>query len=123
MENPLDTFPSAFRFCNQEFAFDDRRTVDRIRATLATLPRMERMVIELAYFEELTHTEIAARLNAPLGTAKSWIRTGLQSVREGLQSPTPAESRTHSRRVYVDTTRRKQALIPAWTASSASPLR
>jgi hypothetical protein len=113
----------AFRFCNQELAFDNTRRVDRIRAALATLRWEERMVIELAYFEELTHTEIAARLNVPLGTAKSWIRTGLQRVREGLQPPTPAESRTHSRRVYVDTTHRKQALIPPWTASSASPLR
>ncbi|MEO8584883.1 MAG: sigma-70 family RNA polymerase sigma factor [Acidobacteriota bacterium] len=57
-----------------------------VRAALLGLPAEQREVIELAYFEGLTHTEIAAKLAQPLGTAKSRIRLGLQHLKQALGS-------------------------------------
>lgn len=61
-----------------------------ISSALSGLPEQQREAIELAYFEELTCTEIALRTNVPLGTAKTRLRTGLQrmkSVLSGLKKP------------------------------------
>jgi RNA polymerase sigma-70 factor, ECF subfamily len=52
------------------------------RRALATLPDTERSALELAYFDGLTHVEIAARTATPLGTVKTRIRTALRRVRE-----------------------------------------
>jgi RNA polymerase sigma-70 factor (ECF subfamily) len=57
-----------------------------VRAALACLPAEQREVIELAYFQGLTHTEIAEKLAQPLGTAKSRIRLALQHLRQTLGS-------------------------------------
>jgi len=58
----------------------------KVRAALAGLPAEQREVIELAYFQGLTHTEIAEKLAQPLGTAKSRIRLALQRLRQTLGS-------------------------------------
>ena len=57
---------------------------DRVRALLATLPRVQRDVIELAYLGGHTHTEVSRLMQIPLGTAKSRIRDGLIRLRDGL---------------------------------------
>jgi len=57
-----------------------------VRAALAGLPAEQREVIELAYFEGLTHTEIAEKLAQPLGTTKSRIRLALARMRQTLGS-------------------------------------
>jgi RNA polymerase sigma-70 factor (ECF subfamily) len=54
------------------------------RAALAALPGAERAALELAYFEGLTHVEIAARTATPLGTVKTRIRTALRRMRETM---------------------------------------
>jgi RNA polymerase sigma-70 factor (ECF subfamily) len=57
---------------------------ERVRTALAALPESQRRVLELAYYRGLSQTEIAAELDTPLGTVKSWARRGLFSLRETL---------------------------------------
>ena len=54
----------------------------RVREALAQLQPQQRQVLEIAYFEGLSQTEIAERVQAPLGTVKSWTRQGLTRLRE-----------------------------------------
>lgn len=62
--------------------FEQRQAAD----ALAHLSNAQREVIELAYYEGLTHTEIAHRLRIPLGTVKTRARDGLTSLRRRLGS-------------------------------------
>ena len=71
-----------------EKALDEKRRAERVRALLASLTPQQKKAIELAYFEGLSHSEIAAALKEPLGTVKSWIRNGLLRLKEGLQATT-----------------------------------
>jgi len=57
---------------------------DQIRGVLDVIPPNERQVLELAYYEELTQTEIADRLGWPLGTVKTRTRRALYRMREAL---------------------------------------
>lgn len=54
------------------------------RAALALLPESQRRALELAYFQGLTHQQIAARESAPLGTVKSRLRLGLKKLHRQL---------------------------------------
>ena len=62
-----------------------RLDAEGIRHALGHLPGAQREVIEMAYFEGLTQTEIAARTQAPLGTVKSRMRLGLVALRRELE--------------------------------------
>ena len=57
---------------------------DAVRAALTVLSADEREVIEAAFFSGLTHVEVAARLDRPLGTVKTRIRSGLHKLRRAL---------------------------------------
>jgi RNA polymerase sigma-70 factor (ECF subfamily) len=50
------------------------------------LQEEQRASVLLAYYEGYTHLELAKRLKAPLGTVKSWVRRGLQHLRECLEA-------------------------------------
>ena len=69
-----------------EHALDEKRRAERVRALIGSLPSPQRRAIELAYFEGLSHSEIAAALKEPLGTVKSWIRNALLKLRQELQA-------------------------------------
>ncbi|HET7265095.1 MAG TPA: sigma-70 family RNA polymerase sigma factor [bacterium] len=56
----------------------------QVRAALASLPEAQRLAVEMAFVEGLTHTEVAKSLRLPLGTTKTRIRAGLQRLRAGL---------------------------------------
>jgi len=85
LEEQTDHLPSVFASPNYEQALDEKRKAERVRALMASLAPQQKRAIELAYFEGMSHTEIAAALREPLGTVKSWIRSGLLRLKEGLQ--------------------------------------
>jgi RNA polymerase sigma-70 factor (ECF subfamily) len=62
---------------------DERRRV--VRLAIQGLSPPQRQAIELVFFEGLSQTEIATRLNEPLGTVKTRIRLGMQKLREALR--------------------------------------
>jgi RNA polymerase sigma-70 factor (ECF subfamily) len=62
---------------------DDRR--DRVAAWMSQLPANQRQAVELAFFDGLTHPEIATRLNETIGTVKSRIRLGLDRLRQKMK--------------------------------------
>jgi RNA polymerase sigma-70 factor (ECF subfamily) len=57
---------------------------ERVRAALNLLSVEQRTCIELAFFEGMTHTQIAEKLQAPLGTVKSRILLGMNKLRQTL---------------------------------------
>lgn len=71
----------------QDVMADALRKVEgqQVREALKTLPEPQKESIALAYFAGLSHQEISARTNTPLGTIKTRIRDGMQRLRARLQ--------------------------------------
>ena len=64
-----------------------------VRASLTSLPDAQRQAIELAFFGGLSHTDIAAALQEPLGTVKTRIRAGMLKLRDTLRPLTAGGAR------------------------------
>jgi RNA polymerase sigma-70 factor (ECF subfamily) len=80
----LDRIENPRLFANFE---DSALTLDRARRlkeAFVKLTPVQKEVIELAYYEGLSQTEMAVRLKQPLGTVKTWVRTALKVLREQL---------------------------------------
>jgi RNA polymerase sigma-70 factor, ECF subfamily len=63
---------------------DRSRAMEKVRDALGTMATPQRAALEMAYFEGLTHAEIAQKTGEPLGTIKTRIRAGLLSLRKVL---------------------------------------
>jgi RNA polymerase sigma-70 factor (ECF subfamily) len=74
--------PSLFVDMEREVVNTDHARI--VRAAIAKLNPNQRKVIELAYYEGLSQTEMAERMSQPLGTIKTWVRTALRILREEL---------------------------------------
>ncbi len=85
-EDQADELPPVVTMPDFEGSLDEERRAKRVRELMASLNPQQKRAIELAYFEGLSHSEIADALKEPLGTVKSWIRTGLLRLKEGLQA-------------------------------------
>ncbi|MGQ0695602.1 MAG: sigma-70 family RNA polymerase sigma factor [Nitrospiraceae bacterium] len=66
-------------------ALADQELRRLVSEALARLPQAQQQAIDLAYYEGLTHMEIAAQLNQPLGTVKTRIKLGMSKLREALR--------------------------------------
>jgi RNA polymerase sigma-70 factor (ECF subfamily) len=65
----------------------ERSTImEKVRGVLKGLPQEQQRSLDLAFFEGLTHSEIAARTGDPLGTVKTRIRSALASLRKGIEA-------------------------------------
>lgn len=58
--------------------------MEKVRAVLGSLPHDQRSALEMAFFDGLTHVEIAEKTSQPLGTIKTRIRTALLALRGAL---------------------------------------
>jgi len=86
-EQQLDEAELASRPAEGPSALDRLASADAagaLRRCLQELDADRRMTIVLAYADGLSHAQIAARLGAPLGTVKSWVRRGLEALRRCL---------------------------------------
>ena len=70
---------------NLESAMAQRQLMERVRGALGNLPAEQRAAVELAYFEGLTHSEIARRTGDPLGTVKTRLRSAVETLKRTLQ--------------------------------------
>lgn len=80
--------PALFKDLERDILNSDR--MRRVKNAIAKLSESQRAVIEFAYFEGMSQTEIAERMGQPLGTVKTWARGALKILREELGPVVPA---------------------------------
>ena len=73
---------------NLESALAREQLLGRVKGVLDGLPREQRAAIELAYFQGMTHSEIASHTGDPLGTVKTRLRTAMETLKRNLQLET-----------------------------------
>jgi RNA polymerase sigma-70 factor (ECF subfamily) len=64
---------------------DRGRVAQKIRGVLSAMPAAQRSALEMAYYQGMTHSEIAERTGEPLGTIKTRIRAGLIALRKAFE--------------------------------------
>jgi RNA polymerase sigma-70 factor (ECF subfamily) len=84
-----DTIPDLSLNGSGPHAAEAHEDSERLRGALAAIAPSQRRALELALFSEMTQSEIAQRLEQPVGTVKSWIRRGMIGLRTTLKEPTP----------------------------------
>jgi RNA polymerase sigma-70 factor, ECF subfamily len=81
----VDEIPEAVDPQDVESDSASREWESLCRAAIGELPPEQRTVLELAYFEGLTHQEIAAKTSTPLGTVKTRVRLGLMKLKDRIR--------------------------------------
>lgn len=71
-------------FCDMEKDILSSDKARIVKSAIQKLSPNQRQVIELAYFEGLSQSEMAERMGQPLGTVKTWVRTALKNLRDEL---------------------------------------
>jgi RNA polymerase sigma-70 factor, ECF subfamily len=71
---------------NIETAASQNQMLGRVKGALGNLSPEQRTAVELAYFDGLTHSEIAERTGDPLGTVKTRLRSAVELLRRSLQT-------------------------------------
>jgi RNA polymerase sigma-70 factor, ECF subfamily len=84
VHNPGDAPPAVLPVSDPREVFDVREQGRLLREALKVLTPDERQAIETAFFAELTYDQVATRLNQPLGTVKTRVRSGLGKLRQAL---------------------------------------
>ena len=74
--------PALYTDMEKDILASDKARV--VKSAMDKLSPNQRQVIELAYFEGLSQTEMAERMGQPLGTVKTWVRSALKSLRDEL---------------------------------------
>lgn len=82
-ESALMDLPSAPATCAHGHACEGG--VSRLHGALTSLPRDQTAAIELAFFKDMSQSEIAAHLGVPLGTVKARIRRGMIALKDALE--------------------------------------
>jgi RNA polymerase sigma-70 factor (ECF subfamily) len=77
---------TAISAVNIESAASQKQLLGRVKDALENLPKEQRDAVELAYFEGLTHSEIARRTGDPLGTVKTRLRSAVETLKRTLHS-------------------------------------
>lgn len=72
---------------NAEIELQSANDARKVRAAMERLEPKHRQLLELAYFDGLSQSEMAEKLELPLGTVKTWVRSALRQLRENLQQP------------------------------------
>lgn len=80
MTNPSPALPT------EQASLQERQ--EKVQRALSQLSEPQRQVLELSYYDGLSQSEIAKRLQKPLGTVKTWARKGLLNLRDQLQEET-----------------------------------
>jgi RNA polymerase sigma-70 factor (ECF subfamily) len=85
---PDDSVDDVVLLSNTNLASEVERSsmMEKVRQILEGLPVEQQKSVEMAFFDGLTHAEIAAKTGDPLGTVKTRIRTALISVRKAIQA-------------------------------------
>jgi RNA polymerase sigma-70 factor (ECF subfamily) len=82
LEYEENDHPSLYFDMEKDILSSDRAR--RVKSAVEKLSPNQRQVIELAYFEGLSQTEMAERMGQPLGTVKTWVRSALKNLRDEL---------------------------------------
>lgn len=85
---PTDSVDDVILHSSTDLASEAERNtmIEKVRVVLHGLPKEQQKSLEMAYFEGLSHTEIAQKTGDPLGTVKTRIRLALISLRKALQA-------------------------------------
>src|SRR5271156_1305838 len=86
----LDRLESPSLFSDWEDSALSLDRARRLKRAFEKLSSHQRVVIELAYYEGLSQTEMAERMKQPLGTVKTWVRSALKVLREELMEAATA---------------------------------